>query len=121
MADTNTTPPAAPAADPPADAPAAAPKKAAKSAPRLAKVGDFVLVTVNPDGNNGHDCAPALVTSVDKGGRIHALVYQESTAPPLLLGGLEVFADRAAVDAMDDSDDADVRAKRPGFAAYFRD
>ena len=92
--------------DAPVDAPVDAP------AARVAKVADMLLVTVDPASNNGHDTAPALVTSVDGDGLVHVLVYRETTAPAQLYGGLAVFADRAAVDQLDAND-------RPAFACYF--
>lgn len=101
---------------PPVDssAPADAPKpKAAKAAePRKAKVGDMLVLTVEPESNNGHDTAPALVTSVDDDGLVHVLVFRETAAVPQRYGRLAVFADRAAVDELADND-------RPAYAAYF--
>jgi len=94
-----------------ADAQAAA-DTAATAPARAAKVADMLLVTVDPASNNGHDTAPALVTSVDDQGLVHVLVYRETTAPAQLYGALEVFADRATVDELDP-------AKRPAFACYF--
>jgi hypothetical protein len=86
---------------------------------RTPKAGDILLVTVEPGSNNGHDAAPALVTSVDGDGLVHALVFREGWAPPQLLGGLAVFPDRAAVDELDEHDDPAVRATRPAYAAYY--
>jgi hypothetical protein len=105
---------AAPADTPPVD------EAAEDAAPaRAAKAGDMLLVTVEPGSNNGHDVAPALVTSVDEQGLVHALVFRETSAVPQLVGGLEVFADRGAVDALDGHEDPKVRATRPAYAAYF--
>jgi len=86
---------------------------------RTPKVGDILVVTVEPGSNNGRDEAPALVTSVDKAGLVHALVFREASAAPQLLGGLVVFPNRAAVDELDEHDDPAVRATRPAYAAYY--
>jgi len=91
----------------------------AESSGRTPKVGDILVVTVEPGSNHGRDEAPALVTSVDKAGLVHALVFREHAAPPQLLGGLVVFPNRAAVDELDEHDDPDVRATRPAYAAYY--
>ena len=104
----------APAGDQLVDAPAAPADlvDAPPAPPRVPKVSDMLLITVDPASNNGHDTAPALVTSVDDDGLVHVLVYRETTAPPQLYGDLAVFADRAAVD------DLDVK-QRPAFACYY--
>lgn len=98
--------------DTPTDAPAR----------RVPKVGDMLLVTVEPGSNNGHDSAPILITSVhqvDGEERVNGLVFREHAALPQVLGDLQVFAHRGELDALDAHEDPKVRATRPGYAAHF--
>jgi hypothetical protein len=108
MAETTTAPADTTAADA-----SSTPKAKAKPAePRRAKVAEMLVLTVEPESNNGHDTAPALVTSVDDDGLVHVLVFRETAATPQRYGGLAVFADRDTVDALSAND-------RPAYAAYF--
>jgi len=59
--------------------------------------GRIVLVTVNPDTNDGHDVAPAIVTAVDKDGLVNVRVFG-ATGADWAASGLPLYGDRRECD-----------------------